>query len=265
VPDRVSKRRRLLLLAAGVAALVFVKLRGAWPPWVAFHRWLAAQGVPDAIRNLDAWLVLLAVPLLAALVLARGNGRDAAGRVGLLAPPGRALLLALLCTVPMFLSGLLTGASPRLSWSLLEGVALAPAGEELFFRGLLCALLVRSAGMRFWEAAVLGGVLFGASHLSWRSLPTPGSVIVLSITTAGGIWFAWLLRCWQWNLWVPIFLHASMNFAWMLFDVAPDAAGGFAANIGRGLTIAAATTVTLRPSWFRLPGQWIGPPPERDP
>lgn len=245
-PPAALRRRRLGLLAAGVLALVFVRLRASWPAWVRLHEWLARSGVSHEVRNLDAWLVLLAVPVVAALLVSRGGLPGALGRLGLSAPAGRAFAAAGLSCLPMFAVGSLVGSAPRWSADLPVACALAPFVEEVFFRGLLCALPVRAAGTRFWHAAALSGILFGLSHVSWNALPTAGTLGVFLLTAAGGAWYAWLLQRWRWNLWLPISLHAFMNLAWLLFGLSADALGGLEANAGRALTVALATAITLR-------------------
>ncbi len=194
--------------------------------------------------------------------MTRGRWRDALRLLGLIAPFGRALTVAALFAFPMFLGSALTGGGLRLSTSLVTGCAVAPFTEELFFRGLFGALLVRAGGWRFWPAAILGGVLFGAAHVSWTTAPTTASLSTFLVTGAGGVWFAWLFRRWRWNLWVPILLHALMNFSWMFFGAAEGAVGGLYPNIGRALTIALSVVGTLQPQWLRLPPAWTKSPPE---
>jgi len=68
---------------------------------------------------------------------------------------------------------------------------------------------------------------------------------VFAVTFLGAAFFAWFYAEWDFNLWVPIFLHTFMNLAWTLFTVSENAAGGLAANIFRDLTIAAAIAGTI--------------------
>jgi membrane protease YdiL (CAAX protease family) len=105
---------------------------------------------------------------------------------------------------------------------------------------------VRAGGFAFWPVALLAGLLFGASHVPWSSALGVEHVPTLLLTGAGGVWFAWLYRAWRWNLWATIALHAAMNLAWMLFDVADDAVGALWPNVGRAATIALATVIALR-------------------
>ena len=66
------------------------------------------------------------------------------------------------------------------------------------------------------------------------------------VTLMGGLWFAWLYIEWRENLWVPIWLHILMNFAWGLFDVSDNAMGGMGANVFRIMTIVITIVVTSR-------------------
>lgn len=61
----------------------------------------------------------------------------------------------------------------------------------------------------------------------------------------GAILFAWLYVEWNYNLWVPVFLHALMNLAWHTFEMDETALGGVLPNIFRGLTIASAILFTI--------------------
>jgi len=57
--------------------------------------------------------------------------------------------------------------------------------------------------------------------------------------------FAWLYVEWNYNLWVPIFLHMLMNLSWGLFSVSDNAFGGIYSNVFRIATIVLAITLTL--------------------
>jgi membrane protease YdiL (CAAX protease family) len=91
-------------------------------------------------------------------------------------------------------------------WQLaLTGIAvivLAPLGEELVYRALLLRALARR--MRFGFAAILSGVVFGASHLDaytlWPRLI--GLVLV-------GVGLAWLYR--RRGYWASVTAHAVVN------------------------------------------------------
>jgi len=246
----VSRRRVLVVLAASVGVLVFVRLRGQLEPWVAFHRWMRDLGVPKDVRQLDSTLLMLGAAVGAALALGARGARGVAEALGLRGSFGRAARFAAIAALPMLVAGAIVGDGLTASWALIPGVLVAPFVEEVFFRGCLVALPARTGGLAFWPVAFVAGALFGASHapwtgaLDWTSLPT------FLVTGAGGVWFAWLLRISGWSLWVPLCMQAAMNLAWMAFGVSADAVGGLGANLGRAGTIALAIVlarVTLEP------------------
>jgi membrane protease YdiL (CAAX protease family) len=86
-------------------------------------------------------------------------------------------------------------------------VIAAPLGEEMLFRGLLHGSLRR--WLRFWPAALLGGVLFGALHLEGRTWHTLLYVPPLALL---GVMLAWL-REKSVGLWGAVGLHAAHNAA----------------------------------------------------
>jgi membrane protease YdiL (CAAX protease family) len=231
------------VLAACVGVLAFVRLRGRIPFWRDLHRWLASSGVPDAIRRLDATLLLVGATLAAAGCLARGRVATVLGLRGSVAPAAR---VAAIGAIPMALAGWAAGGGPAPSWELVPGVLVAPFVEELFYRAGLVALPVRAAGLPFWPVVGLSALLFGASHVPWSAELAASDAPVFLVTAAGGAWFAWLFRATGWNLWFPVLVHAAMNLAWMAFQAAPDAAGGWTANAGRAGTIALVTWLAIR-------------------
>ncbi|MFN9305596.1 MAG: lysostaphin resistance A-like protein [Pseudomonadota bacterium] len=231
-------------LAVALLGFAAVRLRGQWEPYVALHRWLREVGVPDAVRNLDgfAWMAMLAV----ATAAIAGGCRRTASTLGLTGSLRGGFGFAAIAALPMLAQGALASEGLRLDADALRGVAAAPLAEELLFRGALLAVAVRLAALPFWPCAIAFGALFGSMHVPWDGTLGAGHAGVLAATTAGGVWYGWLLRAHGWNLWTTIGLHAAMNAAWMVFTVADDAGGGLWANVGRGLTIALGTWRTLR-------------------
>ncbi len=241
---RTGRRNALLALSLATAVFVFTRVRGQCEWYVALHRQLKAWGVDDRIRGLDSSLLLVLVSALAAR-LAYGRGRTLHG-LGLTSSLPRGFAFALLAGLPMLLQGFFARTEVRLDADTLRGVLLAPVVEELFFRAVLVGIAVRCARLPFWPTAVVAGLWFGSMHVPWDGSFHGGHLGVLAATTAGGIWFAWIVQRHDWNLWATIGLHAVMNAAWMVFAVASDAGGGLWANVGRGLTIALGTVLTLR-------------------
>ncbi|HVG93448.1 MAG TPA: CPBP family intramembrane glutamic endopeptidase [Planctomycetota bacterium] len=238
-----TRRKGFLVLGLLVLLFAFVRLRGRVPAVRAVHRWLASVGVPEDLRALDATLLLVGGAFLAAWFLAR---RQVAAALGLRRPIGPSARIAAIGALPMLVAAWAVGEGWSPSWALVPGALVAPFVEELFFRGALVALPVRAAGLPFWPVAIVSAALFGASHAPWSDALSWGHVPVILVTGAGGLWFAWLLRTAPWNLWLPIFVHAGMNLAWMLFRASPDAVGGWQANVGRAGTIALVTWLVLR-------------------
>jgi membrane protease YdiL (CAAX protease family) len=239
-------RGRRWILGLGLAIVLFAlaRLRGHFEFYRAMHGWLDAQGVPGPVRNLDQTLWILLGALLAAR-LAWGKGRVLGG-LGLDRGFVRALVFASVAALPMLLQAALASTGVRWDTQLAAGVLLAPFVEELFFRAVLVGIPVRCGRLPFWAIAIPAGVLFGSMHVPWSGQFEAGHLGVLAATTAGGVWFAWLLRAFGWNLWTTVLLHALMNAAWMVFGAAEDAAGGLWPNVGRGLTIAVGTVLALR-------------------
>lgn len=237
------RRWRTAIAIAG-AVFVFTRLRGQVPAYVALHRWLDGVGVPAELRNLDASLLLLAGVLVAGR-LAYGRCATLRG-LGLTGAFGTALAFALVSGLPMLLQAALTSPGLRLDANLARGVLLAPVVEELFFRAVLVGIAVRVGRLSFWPTTLVAAAIFGSVHVPWSSAFGAGHLGVFAATTAGGIWYAWLLRVFDWNLWTTILLHAVMNAAWMVFAVAADAAGGLWPNVGRALTVALGTVLALR-------------------
>lgn len=117
--------------------------------------------------------------------------------------------------------------------------------EEYLFRGFLFGILFRKLKWGFVPAAILGAAIFGLAHV-YQSSAFIETISVFLITAMGSIWFSWLYIEWNNNLWVPIFLHITMNLSWILFDVSSNAIGGLYTNIFRVFTIALSILITIR-------------------
>ncbi|MBL8727097.1 MAG: CPBP family intramembrane metalloprotease [Planctomycetes bacterium] len=237
-------RRWIVAVAGMLAVLVFARLRSEVPLYVELHRWLDARDVPASLRHLDGSLLIAGAALFAAR-LAWGRGGACRG-LGLRAPLPVALWFALVSGLPMLLQAMLASDGVRWDWQVVRGVVLAPLVEEASFRAVLVGITVRLGGRRFWPTAVLAAALFGSMHVPWSAAFHSGHLGILAATIAGGVWYAWILRAHDWNLWTTILLHAVMNGAWMVFGAADDAAGGLWPNVGRGLTIVVGTVLTIR-------------------
>lgn len=185
------------------------------------------------------------VPLLGAAVIF--GFRPLPAVLGLSKGFGKGLWMALLLTLPMFVGyAFCSGFTMSISANnFFFGSLSAPFFEELFFRAFLFGLLYRHAGWGMWPATLLDALVFGIIHVSQgNDLATSASVF--AATAAGAAWFSWLYKEWEWNLWLVVFLHAFMNFSWMLFDMADNAAGGLWANVFRITTIVISVVWTKR-------------------
>jgi len=158
----------------------------------------------------------------------------------------KAFVFALICTFPMFLSSSVLGT---LNYGLtIDEIFIKSIGpglmEEFLFRGFLFGLLFYKNKCGFIPSALLGAITFGLLHL-YQGNGVAHSAGVFLITAMGAVWFAWLYVEWNKNLWVPVFLHALMNLSWLLFEVSPDALGGYQANIFRSITIVLSILITI--------------------
>ncbi len=185
------------------------------------------------------------IPLYIGLIVLHGYG-NVLSSVGLHRSITRGMVLALLCTLPMFIGyAMFFPLNTELTWTkiLISGVA-AAFFEELFFRGFLFGQLYRFTRLGFIPAIIFGAVLFGAVHL-YQSDDPMTMVGVFLTTFLGALLFGWVYVEWKFNLWVAIFLHFFMNFAWMLFSVDDTALGGTYANIFRYTTVACIIVGTI--------------------
>lgn len=263
--ESVVVRRPLPAAAFFVAALgvvVFVRLRTSWMAYVGVHKWLAGLGVPDAVRRLDYPLLMLGAAAAGALIT-RATAGIGMGESLLARRPERGWLrVVLLGSAPVVIGGLvlmiLRGAEP-VAAELLEGAVRAPVVEEVFFRGLLVAVVVallngsplgrggQEGSPGFWWCTVAAAVAFGMMHVTWTGEGLASGWPNVLVTGVGGVWYAWLMRAWR-SLLVPIALHAAMNLCWIL--AAPGgggaAGGGFIENVLRAATIAVTTLLTIR-------------------
>ena len=92
--------------------------------------------------------------------------------------------------------------------------------EEFLFRGYSQFTLTQ--GMRFWPAAILLSVLFGAGHLSNAGEAWPGAL------SAGVIGFFFCFTLWRTgSIWFAVGLHAAWDYGETFVYGAPDS--GFVA------------------------------------
>lgn len=189
--------------------------------------------------------VVLGIPIFIGTIVIHKD-RRIFSHLGLKSNLIHGALFALLCSLPMFAGGMIF-FSPNHEITITKIVIVAIfAGifEELYYRGFLFGQIFRYTKIGFIPAIILGAILFASGHL-YQSNEISILVGILVTTFLGAVFFAWLFVEWQYNLWVPIFLHIFMNLSWEMFSVSENALGDIESNIFRGITIAMAIIVTI--------------------
>ena len=155
-------------------------------------------------------------------------------------------LFAAVCVIPMFLgfSYLFPFYSDIGIDAILIKVIAAGFFEELFFRAFLFGMLYRYTNLGFIPSILLGALFFGFVHM-YQSTEFIELLGIFGVTFIGAIIFAWAYTEWQFNIWVPIFLHMLMNLAWDLFNVSETALGDTYANVFRLITIILIFLITI--------------------
>ena len=128
--------------------------------------------------------------------------------------------------------------------TFLISVVSAGFFEELFFRGFLFGLLFKKTKLGFILSVLFGSIYFGFLHL-YQSTELAELLGIFLVTFLGSILFAWVYAEWNFNIWVPIFLHMLMNLSWELFSVSDNAFGGMYSNVFRLLTVAFIIVLTV--------------------
>jgi membrane protease YdiL (CAAX protease family) len=127
---------------------------------------------------------------------------------------------------------------------IIIAAALPALVEEFFYRGFLFGQVFRYSRLGFLLAITFGAIVFATSHL-YQSQDLVTLVGIFISTFIGALLFAWVYVEWNYNIWVPIFLHFFMNLFWILFSVSDNAFGGNLANLYRFITIALIVGVTV--------------------
>ena len=156
------------------------------------------------------------------------------------------LFIGVLFSLPMFAGALFQSklADGLTLSNLLAKTLLAGFFEELYFRGFFFGQLFRKTRLGFLPAIFFCSLVFASGH--FYQSHDPGTLFGIFLTTfMGSVLFAWLYVEWNYNLWVPIFLHTFMNLSWTIFAVSENALGTVNSNLYRGLTIALSIVLTL--------------------
>lgn len=159
----------------------------------------------------------------------------------------KGILFALGAVSPMLLSAPFIGSfnDQQTFISFIHSTVFAGFMEEFLFRGFLFGLLFRYCGWGLIPAGTLGAIIFGLGHV-YQGHDIISVLAVFFVTAVGALWFSWLFIEWNYNLWIPIFLHVLMNMSWSVFQLDDNAAGGLYSNLFRAVTIAITVIITLK-------------------
>ena len=148
--------------------------------------------------------------------------------VGLIKPILPGMLFGIIATLPMWI--IFSAGVPLAPEFSLNGIFylafLSPFAEEMIFRGFAFGQIRRHAKLGFWPASIITGLVFGLGHIGF-SQDFSQIIGIFLITGVGGILFAWIYEKWDYNLWVPFWLHCLMNLNWQIFDVGNSAFAGW--------------------------------------
>lgn len=195
------------------------------------------------------WLVSVSVAALCsviAIAISSFSVKKAVQALGLNKHILRAFLIALACTLPMYI-GAAVYSTPNEGFGLQAAMkkAIWPGfNEELIFRGFIMGLLVRKAGWHFIPAVLLSAFIFAWGHL-YQAADAGEAVLVFLVTSGAGIGFAVFYKMWGWNLWFPIFMHIFMNLSFAIFHTGDNVLLDKTSNIFRGLTILLAIIASI--------------------
>ncbi len=252
IPNTRNDRIRMATIA--LAIFVLANASRSIASEIDFY-WNAVKALPDPLRWAEEPLRCTVICLAGLWLAHRLPFRRMPSELGLAKPAPMPLFVTFLACSPMLIVPAILGRlNPELEpvRDLLFGSLIWPMGEEILFRGYAFHQLHKRAGLGFWPAAILVGVVFGAIHLSQASvqqLPLSGEIGAIAIISLGGILFAWLYVRWDYNLWAPFGAHAFMNLWWSLFDLADSPLGGWLPNVLRTLSAVLLIVLTIKREW----------------
>jgi membrane protease YdiL (CAAX protease family) len=182
----------------------------------------------------------------------RAEKKSIGDLLGLNRSAGKACIVAVLCTMPMFLGGALTSSVNENAslFAAFAGAIWPGFFEELIYRAMITGLLIRVAKWAVTPAVLVSAILFGWVHL-YQADDMMSAVMVFLLTSLGGIGFALFYKFWNWNLWFPIFMHMFMNLSFVLFEMGNTALMDRNGNIFRAITLLLAIGATIYISYRR--------------
>jgi len=166
--------------------------------------------------------------------------------LGLLQNIYHGIIIAVIFSFPMFIGGFIFNkvSDNIIIPNLIAKTVFAGLFEELYFRGFLFGQIFKNTKLGFIPSIILCALVFASGHL-YQSQDVSILIGIFLTTFLGAIFFAWLFVEWNYNLWVPIFLHTLMNLSWYIFNVSDNALGNINSNIFRGLTITISIIITV--------------------
>lgn len=210
----------------------------------SFRNFINAFIKIGGVSHLVAYLVS-GIPIYLAVIILHGY-RKVADSLGISKSFVTGMLVSLFLTLPMFVgyAFFFDFDSAVNADDILIKVIAAAFFEELFFRAFLFGQVFRFTRVGFLPSVLLGALLFAFIHL-YQSRELLESAGIFGITFLAGILFAWMYVEWNYNIWIPIFLHLFMNLAALIFSATDNALGGIYFNIFRGVTVLLAIVFTI--------------------
>lgn len=158
----------------------------------------------------------------------------------------RAIIFCLLATSPILIGNVIFGTwNPTLDIdNLLISVVAAAFFEEIIYRGFLFGQLFQKTRLAFFPSIFLGSVIFGLLHL-YQSEDLLNAFYIFGITFLGSLLFGWAYAEWNFNIWIPIFLHLFMNLFFELFVSGETALTTSLFNILRLLSVVLIVLFTI--------------------
>ncbi|HEY9176951.1 MAG TPA: CPBP family intramembrane glutamic endopeptidase [Flavipsychrobacter sp.] len=212
-----------------------------WMKYLYAYVVFGVQRYNEISVNSRQWLISVSVVVLCsaiAVAISSFSVKKTVQSLGLDKHVLQALLIAAVCTLPMYVGAALY-SSPNVDFGWLAAIkkAVWPGfNEELVFRGFIIGLLVRKAGWHFIPAVLLSAVAFAWGHL-YQAADAGQAILVFLVTSGAGIGFAIFYKMWGWNLWFPIFMHILMNLSFAIFHTGHNVLLDRTSNIFRGVTI----------------------------